>query len=843
MDAINKVEYKVRDLGTRSVLLFPTRAQITREIKDVSLKPGANEITIVGLSPTVDEHSIKVEGSGSATITDIAVEVLPNRDVYEEIYPDSDLDSSQSEDEDLDQEKPPSKSKLLRDKERFMVKLKDDLARANEIVDNADNRLEILGAYGKTLDKKRNVNIEQSLSMYKQERERAFADRMSGTLSKRAVEDAIEIAKEELKQLHKIDNKEQSKSKKEKMKVQKTQAKKHLVRAKRLSERLREKERVLKERHCFWPKYCYTVRILLDVNVSTPSTSRRTSISSDIDFAEKAPSMTMDCDETRMCDLVLSYVTTSAYWSPSYDLQLSTTNATASMCFDARLNNSTSETWKNCKITLSTSQATFAGLEDAVPILAPWHIKLATKGKDAPESDILASSEEQKQREDFKNHQKVVSFPAKPRYEMFGFGEGDKFGGGPPGGNHALADYQMQLMLLEQQNKKRLSMARQEVSPAPQGFQNFQAQQPRMSKDQLQVQLRQQMAAQHQAMQQQAIQQQAMQQQQHTQLSMQQAQQQQMQQMRPIQQPQQMQQMQMMPHLNQIPQQAQQNTQMGMPALPMNSSQPPSFGVVDGVEGFEDSGNLLSEPEPALDFEDSLIEETGFTTTYDLPGHKTLVPKSTASKQRVARINFSNVVFSHTIVAKYQPVAHLKARLRNSSKLTLLKGTASLTLDGSFMGRTTIPRCSSGDAFSLSLGVDPAIRVIYPKPDVHRTTTGMFTKEDSSVYVRNVTVQNTRASAGKAVKLLVLDQIPVSDDERLRVELLAPRGLSLGGPPMPAGESLLDSKDDTKWGKATATLKKGGEVHWDVNLNAGKAVKLGLEYVVAVPSGDAAQQC
>jgi hypothetical protein len=34
--------------------------------------------------------------------------------------------------------------------------------------------------------------------------------------------------------------------------------------------------------------------------------------------------------------------------------------------------------------------------------------------------------------------------------------------GAPQGGNHALQDYQMQLMLLEQQNKKRLLMARQE---------------------------------------------------------------------------------------------------------------------------------------------------------------------------------------------------------------------------------------------------------------------------------------------------------------------------------------------------------------------------------------------
>lgn len=48
---------------------------------------------------------------------------------------------------------------------------------------------------------------------------------------------------------------------------------------------------------------------------------------------------------------------------------------------------------------------------------------------------------------------------------------------GPPQGNHALQDYQMQLMLLEQQNKKRLLMARQEqdnmAAPHGQGGPGF----------------------------------------------------------------------------------------------------------------------------------------------------------------------------------------------------------------------------------------------------------------------------------------------------------------------------------------------------------------------------------
>ena len=37
MDTVTKKEYNIRDLGTKSVTLFPTRAQIVREIKDLQL--------------------------------------------------------------------------------------------------------------------------------------------------------------------------------------------------------------------------------------------------------------------------------------------------------------------------------------------------------------------------------------------------------------------------------------------------------------------------------------------------------------------------------------------------------------------------------------------------------------------------------------------------------------------------------------------------------------------------------------------------------------------------------------------------------------------------------------
>ncbi len=86
-------------------------------------------------------------------------------------------------------------------------------------------------------------------------------------------------------------------------------------------------------------------------------------------------------------------------------------------------------------------------------------------------------------------------------------------------------------------------------------------------------------------------------------------------------------------------------------------------------------------------------------------------------------------------------------------------------------------------------------------------------------------------------------QIPVPEDERLRVDLSKPQGLTLDGPGLPSGVPGRESKECLDWGKATGFLKKGGQVSWEVKLNAGKAVKLGLEYSVSIPNGEFAKQC
>ncbi|KAG8161315.1 hypothetical protein KVR01_009579 [Diaporthe batatas] len=876
MEAAHAQEYHVRDLPTRSITLFPTRAQVVRDIRNVVLKPGLNHITVVGLTPTVDEHSIKVEGTGAAVISDISVQLLDNADIFQEIYPDSDKDDSDQSDDDDGQDASAKDSddesltparKELKAVEEKLVALHDVLKRDDEVVSNADKRLKLLEEYGKKVTPKSGADVGELVDVYDAQRRKTFQERMDATLRQRELNTEVSSLEKKRSRLLAQTAKEDKKRNKAARKEAEAKRKKNQLLIARLEKKEKEQARIHAERCKFWPRSCYTVRITLDATQYTPISSRRSSFASVTDLVKpvadepseaaspgtEAPSST--------CDISLSYVTSAAFWSPSYDLQLNTTTNTGTLFFDAQLTNNTSETWKDCKIILSTSQAVFSGLQDDIPKLVPWRIKLARRSDDYSAGDITNSPEEVAQRAAninaacFTSHERhgvhLIGLPGQP------FPNGNtqfrKQARAVGGTNHDLQDYQMQLMLLEQQGVRRTMRARQEEPPAHPA---------QMRKVQPQAQQQQQM-------------------------QMQQAQAQSNNAFGPF--------GNAPAHtvttlFGGAPSGANQQTGGGLFGAQSRAIQPASslFGAPSGANppppaaantnagvfadkipqdcDYDHANQLDTEDalqdfdfDKFLHFEESAVEEMGMTTTYDLPGSKTLAPSSNASKQRVARILFSNVGFSHTVVAKYRPAAFLRAKLRNASKLSLLRGPVGLTLDGTFMGRSSLPHCPSGDSFNMSLGVDPTIRVIYPNADVKRGQTGVFSKEDSTGYRRSVTITNTRgatsqtsgdgttttsSSSSKPVRLIVLDQVPVSEDDKLRVDIASPRGLSEGGSGVSTGSQhqVAGPKDGGKggWGTAVATLKKSGEVRWDVELHPGKGVKLDLEYEVSFPLGDKA---
>ncbi|KAL7923108.1 hypothetical protein ACQKWADRAFT_291245 [Trichoderma austrokoningii] len=789
-DSIHKIEYLANDINTSSVTLFPSRAQVRREIKAVQLKHGTNQITIVGLSQTLDPDSIRVESNGSATVTNLEVEEVPNRQLFDEVYPDVESESeSESEANEASDDNARPESSHLTSARHALHQLKDKLDVARDGVCNAERRLEILEDISRLGNRKGTDFIQITLHHYKEQRAAACQDMVENRKLVTELTTDVEKAEKKFNKLQSEEAKKNEKKNKAKAKAKKEKEKKKAMKDRIKGEARRERARLRREQGRFWPLSVYSVCITLEVATFTPASSRRGSTASNVDISVvSVAEVENDNEKTGLgsveSDLVFSYVTSSAYWTPNYDLQLSTTNASASLFFDAMLTNRTSETWKSCKVTLSTSQATFSGLDDKIPSLHPWRIGIMSGYVGRRDDDRITWSKEEvaamnrTKRQNFVPQADNVAFNKMARND--GSLQRSTFAAvaplPPPPPLPLAAAAPRGSSLFGSQSTGGFGNT---SGPAPQVGGLFGA------------------AA---------------------------------------------------------------TTTAATGGL-FGSAAPASTGGglfgsrARAVEAAEAPLQRASEVEDdddksAVDDDDaiydaSLMEETGLTTTYDLPGLKTLAPKFNGSKQRVARIPFSNVVFSHTVVAKYKAVAYLSAKIKNSSKVALLRGDASLTLDGTFMGKTALPRCSSGESFSLSLGIDPAIKVTYAKPEVHRTSSGLFSKEDSAVYVRTIALHNTRAVGGRAVDLLVQDQVPVSEDERLRVELLYPRGLVVdnhNGVATGAAEKEGQSKDDGGWGKATAKLKKEGQLSWDVSLNAGKAVKLTLEYSISMPGGHSAYQ-
>jgi hypothetical protein len=126
----------------------------------------------------------------------------------------------------------------------------------------------------------------------------------------------------------------------------------------------------------------------------------------------------------------------------------------------------------------------------------------------------------------------------------------------------------------------------------------------------------------------------------------------------------------------------------------------------------------------------------GFTTTYELPTPRTIPSSPLVRRHVIAEIPLLSLFFTHILVPKLKAAAFLKAKVTNTSNVPLLQGQAGLTLDGSFMGNLTFPRCSPSETVVLELGVDQSVKVEYERPTAKHGTQGIVIigKEEVGVY-------------------------------------------------------------------------------------------------------------
>ncbi|MBO9702268.1 MAG: DUF4139 domain-containing protein [Sporocytophaga sp.] len=161
--------------------------------------------------------------------------------------------------------------------------------------------------------------------------------------------------------------------------------------------------------------------------------------------------------------------------------------------------------------------------------------------------------------------------------------------------------------------------------------------------------------------------------------------------------------------------------------------------------------------------------------------------------------------YEYFSIPKLDQDAFLVAHVTDWETLNLLSGNANIFFEGTFVGESFINAQNTSDTLSLSLGRDSKVVVKRNKLKefTRKNFVGLNKKEEHAFEIE---VRNTKK---ESISVLVEDQIPVSQNNQIEVELID------------GGGAIFD--------------KVSGKLQWKLNIGAGETKKVLFKYSLKYP--------
>lgn len=159
------------------------------------------------------------------------------------------------------------------------------------------------------------------------------------------------------------------------------------------------------------------------------------------------------------------------------------------------------------------------------------------------------------------------------------------------------------------------------------------------------------------------------------------------------------------------------------------------------------------------------VIEQQFNVAYNLNSRQTIA--STGKGQTIILDNKKvNADYVYHAVPKLTEDVFLLANIKNWQSLNLLLTEANIYFEGNFIGKTTINPNYTKEEYPLSLGVDERINIKRRLLDNLRTKKTLSSKKvDAFAYEINL-----RNNGPKAITLEILDQVPISQNNKIEIE-------------------------------------------------------------------------
>jgi len=176
-----------------------------------------------------------------------------------------------------------------------------------------------------------------------------------------------------------------------------------------------------------------------------------------------------------------------------------------------------------------------------------------------------------------------------------------------------------------------------------------------------------------------------------------------------------------------------------------------------------------SEPRERAEEQQAVAEIGDFQATFTIPGRVSLGAAEGAKSLRIASVNVP-VDLAVRAAPVLDPTAFLEASFKQTDDTTLLPGKVAIYRDGIFVGRGKITASTKDDIVRLGFGADDKIKIERAVLKRNEGSAGLLvttSKTDERSF--KTTIRNGHDFP---IKVAIEDQLPVSENEDIVVEML-----------------------------------------------------------------------
>ncbi len=185
----------------------------------------------------------------------------------------------------------------------------------------------------------------------------------------------------------------------------------------------------------------------------------------------------------------------------------------------------------------------------------------------------------------------------------------------------------------------------------------------------------------------------------------------------------------------------------------------------------EVSLGVALEAEPAMETRGTSTSIQGTAVVFEVDGTSDIASDNVEHRVAVSSLEVK-AHFRYSCVPKLDKYVYLKAQGRNNAEYPLLPGKANVFLDGSYVATSELELVVPGEDFWAFLGTDESVKVDYKVLNKHESREGFTGKTVRHTFEYLFKVKNTHSTREE---LIIFDQLPISGNEEIKVELVEPR--------------------------------------------------------------------